>query len=104
MTPGLGVASVQRRARLAEIRRGLRDGSLALAEALDAPEVADYAVVDVVRWGFRSRGSSKIERLGRHAVRCEVNLLVRCGAASEYTKAFVVQRVRFDGPRPRVLT
>jgi hypothetical protein len=81
-----------RRARAA-IKTGLRAGTLTLQAALEDAVVADLPLVEVLCWmrGERTR-STGLENVGRDALRVNVNLMMSCGRASVFSRAWVAEQ------------
>jgi hypothetical protein len=85
--------ATERRVRLAELRRELTRDRTALRRVLadPPPELANMAMVDVVRLAWGRRSSPSLARLGRLAVRDGVNLMMPLGEASVHTRAWMAR-------------
>ena len=96
----LGIAN-ETRAERAELRSRVRRGTLSLEDVLlpAHPLVAGLPLADVLRWQYHERHTSitALERLGRLAVRDDVNLMIRAGRASESSRRCVVRHGRHRG-------
>lgn len=86
--------SASRRKAMAEMRQGLRDGSLTLLEVYARrDEWPDHTTVADLLPFLPRVGSSKLEKLGRAAVAENVNLLLPLRRASAMTIHWVMERL-----------
>lgn len=91
-----GAASNHTRGQVADLRRGLRTGTIELADVLLHPPayIAHMALVDVVDLQASTRAAVRRANLGRDAVRAGVNLLQPVGRASLASRTWTVENVR----------
>lgn len=92
-------AANAKRARMTAIRRQAREGRHGLEALLldPPPEIARLPMIDVVRMS-RSGSASRtaMERLGRMALRDDVNLMMPIGRASVRTRRWVVEHALWN--------
>lgn len=83
-----------RRTRIAQLKTRIRRGEISLAEIMNDPpgELENWTCADVVALQYSRRtGTPALERLGRMAVRDDINLFVPMCRASVRTRAWITQ-------------
>lgn len=83
----------ERRLTVAALKRDVRAGRVTLAAIMAHPPAAalDVALVDLVRWARdATRTRAWFERLGKQAVRDDINLLLTVAQASTETRRWLV--------------